>query len=401
MHRIRPSLIVVVVGALLTALATAAASSSLVPGKTLVEHWTGSKWGRVTSPTPNGSGVLFGIAALRANQVWAVGARGKNLASHPLIQRWDGSRWRSVSSRAGAGGSSLHGVAAFTSSTAWAVGSDGGGSPLIERWNGIRWSVVSAPKVRGTLSGVAGSGASDVWAVGSRANGKSLIEHWNGSSWTVVPSPNLPGGSVLVGVAVAPTTSSPTDRTAQDAWAIGSSGGNGHPTQPLIVHWNGHRWSVQDVPSVGDAADLASVAIKISSSHRCHPLCERSTVQLRVFAAGSSINSDGCLRTLVLRSLGNGDWGRMKTPNPFKCDNELAGIAATSKAVVAVGNHPVDCRGNACRDVTLALAFNGGRWRVQSSASASAKLNQLFGVALVPRRREAWAVGGASNAFEP
>jgi hypothetical protein len=89
----------------------------------------------------------------------------------------------------------------------------------------------------------------------------------------------------------------------------------------------------------------------------------------------------------------------MKTPNPFSCDNELAGVAASSKAVVAVGDHPSRCPGSHCQQVTLALTLQSGSWKIEGSGSTPAKFNELFGAAMVPGRTEAWAVGVATNSF--
>src|SRR6185312_14213053 len=44
------------------------------PFRTLTEHWNGSSWTTISSPTPDASGnLLNGVAALASNNVWAVG----------------------------------------------------------------------------------------------------------------------------------------------------------------------------------------------------------------------------------------------------------------------------------------------------------------------------------------
>ena len=59
-----------------------------------------------------------------------------------------------------------------------------------------QWSVVPSPNGSSTsnLSAVAAVSANDIWAVGSSGNqmsgAQTLIEHWNGLSWSVVTSPN-------------------------------------------------------------------------------------------------------------------------------------------------------------------------------------------------------------------
>lgn len=374
----RTGFLICVVAGMLGAVAVfwplGAASFSLLPGKTLIEHWTGSHWAKLSSPSPIGGDSLSGVAVLSRSMAWAVGVRGKNQTSHPLIERWNRSGWAVVPGPSTTGGSSLQGVAVLSPTSAWAVGSDGKGQPLIERWDGSSWKVAAAPNLRGSLASVAVSAANEAWAVGSRSNGKPLAEHWDGSAWTVVASPPAAGGSSLRGV----TAISPTD-----VWAVGSSGANGGPTTLLTEHWDGVKWSIVKTPKVGAGGDLGSVTARRAAD---------------VFAAGSYLDSRGCLRTLVLRWRGS-SWKVMKTPNPFSCDNELAGVAASPKAVVAVGNHPSRCPGSRCQNVTLALTLQRRGWKIESSASTSAKFNELLGAAMVPGRAEAWAVGVATNSF--
>src|SRR5207244_3701461 len=58
--------------------------------RTLTEHWDGSQWSVVTSPNPdNNQNFLYGVAAVSANDVWAVGYYG----SGTLTEHWNGSQW--------------------------------------------------------------------------------------------------------------------------------------------------------------------------------------------------------------------------------------------------------------------------------------------------------------------
>src|SRR5205823_6322194 len=123
--------------------------------QTLLEHWNGSTWSLVSSPNPSTLYSAFsGIAAVSANDVWAVGL--------------------------------------------YADDSTGNDQALVAHWNGSNWSIVLSPNTgvyRIALYGVAAISANDVWAVGYYSNngvygGQTLVEHWNGSSWTIVPSPN-------------------------------------------------------------------------------------------------------------------------------------------------------------------------------------------------------------------
>jgi hypothetical protein len=135
---------------------------------TLVEHWNGSTWSIVSSPSPLGDDILRAISGTGASDIWAVG-RSRNsftFRTNTLIEHWNGNSW---SQALGAGGedSALYGVAAVSPADAWAVG-DGGGLTLIDRWNGSSWSVFPSPNVTGRLNAVTAITACDVWAVGQR-----------------------------------------------------------------------------------------------------------------------------------------------------------------------------------------------------------------------------------------
>ncbi|HLJ35922.1 MAG TPA: hypothetical protein VKU38_19850, partial [Ktedonobacteraceae bacterium] len=62
----------------------------------LIEHWDGSSWKVVASPTFEHGGQFDGIAATSANDIWAVGYGSKQLLT--LIEHWNGSTWTIVKS---------------------------------------------------------------------------------------------------------------------------------------------------------------------------------------------------------------------------------------------------------------------------------------------------------------
>jgi len=94
----------------------------------------------------------------------------------------------------------LQGMAAVSANDVWAVGgyldASANYDTLAEHWNGTAWSVVTTPNqpsLPNGLNAVAAIAPNDVWAVGSYVddpNSYTLIEHWDGSAWTIVSSPN-------------------------------------------------------------------------------------------------------------------------------------------------------------------------------------------------------------------
>jgi hypothetical protein len=95
------------------------------------------------------------------------------------------------------------------------------------------------------LYGVSAISDNDVWAVGGDqdANGlwHTLTEHWDGSTWKVVPSADAgAGGNQLFAVTAASTNS---------VYATGQQAGSGFPSQALLEHWDGNKWSAISTPA--------------------------------------------------------------------------------------------------------------------------------------------------------
>jgi hypothetical protein len=242
--------------------------------KTLVEHFNGTSWSIVPSPSfaTGGDGVfntLNGVAAVASNNVWAVGSHtASNGAYLTLIERWNGSAWSVVTSpNPSTVVNILNAVSGTSANDIWAVGYQGVGSgshPLAVHWNGATWTVVPSPARPGgsILSAVTAISPTDVWAVGSQPASTgaptTLVEHWNGTAWSVVPSPNLStaygSSNVLSGVAAV----SPTD-----VWAVGmfqNASTNYHQHRTLTLHWNGASWSITTSPTPGHSGELTSIA---------------------------------------------------------------------------------------------------------------------------------------------
>lgn len=250
-----------------------------LPSRTLIEHWDGTEWSIVASPNPDTAqfNELRGVAGLSAKEAWAVGYRGGSRTETPietLILRWDGVRWRQVASPNIAGAANqLFGITAISASDIWAVGS-AGGAPLALHWDGTSWSIVSPGIGSGLsserLNAVSGTAANDVWAVGE-ARGIftnqtfATIWHWNGVRWTektcrAASASNPPDGyegggpnAYFTGVAAA---------AKNDVWAVGVLGSG-----PMILHWDGRAWtSVSHPRAFPNAASLGAVATSRSGA---------------------------------------------------------------------------------------------------------------------------------------
>ncbi len=174
---------------------------------TLIEHWDGTQWSVIASPNSGAEeNALDSVAAVSATDIWAVG-NYFNTTDHnqTLTEHWDGTSWNVVSSPTiGAFANFLRGVSPVSTNDVWAVGfywaSPGNiTDTLTEHWDGSSWSVVSSPNPPGGdnfLGGVFALTADSVWTVGSTFSG-TLVIKWDGTAWTIIPSPGSGGSSLL------------------------------------------------------------------------------------------------------------------------------------------------------------------------------------------------------------
>lgn len=236
--------------------------------RTLTQHWNGAAWALVRSPNTNKRlNVLEDVAAISPSNAWAVGTAHSGSApdATTLILNWDGEDWRIVPSPSPgtAGSNELHGVAAVAADDIWAVGNFWHAGSLsqilIEHWDGASWSVVPGANVPGVNNGlfsVVALAADDVWAVGYYGNVEfsPLVVHWDGSTWDFVPSPDPQGSSnILRGV---------TGSGSSDVWSVGTSKNLlTNMTGTLTEHWDGSDWSfVNPAQGVGVSSGLYGVA---------------------------------------------------------------------------------------------------------------------------------------------
>ena len=147
----------------------------------------------------------------------------------------------------------LMSVAGLSPSYVWAVG-----GAYTERWNGRHWTSVPNPGTTADteLSSVAVTSASNAWAVGYSLRGSPVIMHWNGTRWSDIVSPVKRG--VLSAVAAS---------SARNAWAVGyllrPGKGDCDTCSTITLHWNGFSWSKVASP---DPGMLQGVAVVSASS---------------------------------------------------------------------------------------------------------------------------------------
>ena len=277
------------------------ASGSL--STTLVEHWNGTAWSLMPSPDPTGplAPSLSDVACPSTINCFAVGQAWNETASiaKTLVEHWNGTRW-SIMPSPSAGSDELTGVTCPSMNNCFAVGDDinqetGAWVALVEHWNGTRWSIVPSPKpnaIIAELSSVSCPSATNCYAVGDYGGSgdslitRTLVEHWNGTRWSIVRSPNAPTesngeASLLIGVECATTT---------DCLAVGYDTPNSTAVaRALVEHWDGTSWSI--VPSPHPTGQAAALLYGVA--------CPKAS---NCFAVGWDFNAGlSVAKTLVLR----------------------------------------------------------------------------------------------------
>lgn len=320
---------------------------------------------------------LYGVAAVAATNVWAVGRYTDGGESQTQIKHWDGIQWRVVPSpNLAARNSSLQGVSALAANDVWAVGNgtDESGTlhTLVEHWNGTQWSIVPSPGY-GTLYGVAAIAANDVWAVGSfSANSEySLTMHWNGTQWSAVSTPGfIDQGYTLYSVAAV---------SANDVWAVGAY--TSSSSWPLIMHWNGTQWNRVNIPQLGGNGLLYGVTTVSTND---------------VWAAGYFYNFGFPLRTLTVHWDGN-MWTVVPSPNIESAYNSLNAITAISHDDVWAVGKVIDTASGHWQP--LALHWNGSVWSIIPSPNGG--IDSAMHSVAAAGADNIWAVGDVNNNSSP
>ena len=235
--------------------------------QSLIQHWDGGSWSVAASPNPAGKPdvELNGVDAISTNDIWAVGHSGdpSYIPYQTLTEHWNGSNWSIVSSPSPGtyNGNDLYGVAAISANDVWAVGwyqsgpTGQEGGALTMHWDGANWTVVPNPS-KATFNAVTAFASNDVWAAGQQA-----ILHWNGSVWTSVPFPLPPTQNsfvVLRGL---------SGNAPNDLWAVGYNQFpyfSGYRYVPVAYHWNGSVWSL--VPNAGATDEFLNAVVALASN---------------------------------------------------------------------------------------------------------------------------------------
>ena len=373
-----------------------------------------SRFKIAATPNPNTVGdTLNAVAAMAANDVWAVGYRGSNFPTNgttTLIEHFDGTAWSVVPSPnrahrtpncpADETANILNAVGGTSTSDVWAVGYYFNCASLIElqplvlHWDGVQWRVSQASILstqgNNALNGVVALSPTDVWAVGYQVNPVNsgvitLVEHWDGANWSVMPSPNAnQNGNQLNAVAAA----SPTD-----IWAVGSlTDQTTGSIQTLVEHFDGVQWSIMPSPNrvIGDLdQNILNGVVAASPTD--------------VTAVGFVLNAAIPNALTLVEHWDGARWSLAPSPNVATAPgdaNHLNAVAMVSPTdIYAVGWFEDAATGG--QHTTLIERFDGSRWTIIPSPTKSLA-QHLNGAGALPGTRNVW-VGGAfsPNGIDP
>lgn len=194
-------------------------------------HWNGTAWSHTALPNIPGGSFLFSIDAISSNDIWAVGGKSGSPTRPAYTIHYDGSNWTEFTAASpGSFRNYFQAVDGIASNDVWAVGykSDSYGDfhAMAQHWNGSSWTNFSLPasisSPLGELYSVTMISSNDVWAVGSTVTGNLLMTHWNGTNWTEVSTTGSAGGTIIA--------------RGTDLFSVGAG----------ISQWNGTNWTVID-----------------------------------------------------------------------------------------------------------------------------------------------------------
>jgi hypothetical protein len=259
-------------------------------------EWNGESWKPVSVPSPlhgsNGS-FLNGVACRGASCV-AVGNYQRNLNVRALAEEWNGKRWKIQESPTPTVQSgfavSLSKVSCPSAMLCVAAGGFGpfdgallpGTTPLIENSANGRWSIQTVAPVpfdlnTGYLSDVSCPSTTDCVAVGATPLIGTMVlrpgtvavpfaELWNGHRWTMQTLPS-PAGATNVGISGI-SCSSTNACTAVGNYGTGPLTSYPALTNAFADRWNGNTWTIQAVanPHGGRSANLYALSCPASRS---------------------------------------------------------------------------------------------------------------------------------------
>ena len=356
--------------------------STAADGTTLIELWDGASWSVVASPNPSGavSSTLSGVACASATSCFAVGGHvGTANLGGVLVEHWDGTAWTIVSTptptvrpvAAPVVTPTLTAVSCSNATSCFAVGYTASDA-LIEQWDGTTWSLLSSPVPHihlgiAVLHGVSCTSATDCLAVGvafdtsqakaGDAVSNSISEYWDGTAWTILARPSgVPNNTSLMLTGELSNLASVSCATATSCFAVGDSA--------LPEHWDGSRWS------------LSSLAASTSYSSLDTVTCPSAT---SCFAVGTAASLLAVSDNPLVEHWDGAAWSIVPSPTPVGINVQAALTSiscpsATNCTAVGSDDFTSLLDPNAASAKALIEHWNGKNWSITPNPTPSGSI---------------------------
>ncbi len=341
-------------------------SSTSTGWESFSEQWNGTTWTLKSLPEASGAAITItpGMSCTSASACTAVGYAYSPTAKAYLTvaERWNGTEWKvqTTPTPSGAEDSYLRTVSCSSSTSCIATGeyvnSSGTTVTLAETWNGTEWKVQTPPNptgakesiLRGVLCTSSTACTTVGWYVNSQGITTNLVQRWNGTEWSIQSASNPSGLATNKLFAVSCSSST---ACLSVGWYVNSS----DVYDAAAETWNGTEWVIHN-PAVPSGATLSSMdGVSCSSSTACT-------------AVGAYMNSSGTIVTLAERWNGT-EWTIQSTPNPSGATRStFTGVSCSSATACTATGEYVNSSGTT---VTLAEAWNGTEWSIQSTSNPS------------------------------
>jgi len=266
----------------------------------------------------------------------------------------------------------ITGVAAVPgSSGAWAVGFAASSSQpysdaaVMWKWSGTKWVTESIPGLGngGSLSAVVATSASNAWALGltgptSSKTGPVLL-HWNGSKWTIVKFPSSDDVDYFEYMA------------ASGTGVFVAGGTNSSSSHPVLLGYKGTTWTTEKLP-------------KLPANAYFEALSTTSASPSGLWATTRACVSSSCTSSVL--KPGKSGWSSVSLGGKGASLMGLAALSSTDVLAVGVSGAPVGSFGK-----LLIERYKGSSWT--SGKASSPIATGAFYAAAMSSSTAAWAAG--------
>jgi len=248
------------------------------------------------------------------------------------------------------------------------------GKTVVERWTGQSWSRIASPNpgIADYINGITVTSPTDVWIVGqewiSQTSIVPLIMHFDGQRWSVVNTSLYAAGALYTAFASA----------SNDVWALGNIGVVGQNVV-LALHWNGSSWQRAPFPMEQGGYYIIRGISGVAGND--------------LWAAGFLVYNQQSFYLARAFHWNGGSWSRIDVANLSQPSYFVGIKAITSKDVWAVGQGVVLPNNDNVQNITY--HWNGSGW--SNVANPDNLQEATFNGIAASSSTDIWVVGHGST----